>query len=139
MKANVFACHGEGSPDKQQHMKTVGVLAKHINKTFFYPQDVASVCKSFKIVSLIQPANLPKQVYDEDMGAQMMWETSMKTHMKRKDLMDSDAIAMCSIVWGQCSPMMQSKLEPLEGFESKSTACDCVWLLKEMQGITHRV
>jgi hypothetical protein len=33
--------------------------------------------------------------------------------------------------------MMQSKLEPLEGFESKSTACDCVWLLKEMQGITH--
>jgi hypothetical protein len=138
MKANVFTCHGEGSPDKQQYMKTVGVLAEHINKTFSYPQDVASICKSFKIVSLVQPANLTKEAYEQDMGARMIWETSMKTYMKRKDLMDSNAIAIYAIVWGQCSPMMQSKLESLEGFESKSTSCDCIWLLKEIQGITHR-
>jgi hypothetical protein len=89
MKANVFACHRQGSMDKQQHVKTVGVLAEHVNKMFSCPQDVASICKSSKIVPLIQPANLPKQVHNEDMGARMTWETSMKTRMKRKDLMDS--------------------------------------------------
>jgi hypothetical protein len=46
MKGNVFQCHGENI-DKQQFLKTVGVLEEHINKTFVYPQDVASVCKSF--------------------------------------------------------------------------------------------
>jgi hypothetical protein len=87
------------------------VLEEHINKTFSYPQDVASVCKSFEIVQLVQPANLTKTEYDEDMGKKMIWETSMKNYMKRKDLMESNAIAIHAIVWGQCSPMMQSKLE----------------------------
>jgi hypothetical protein len=32
--------------DKQQFPKTIGVLEEHINETFAYPQDVASVCKS---------------------------------------------------------------------------------------------
>jgi hypothetical protein len=63
-------------------MKTVGVLAEHVNETFPHPQDVASICKSFKIVSLVQPANLPKEVHAEDMGAKMIWETSMKTRMR---------------------------------------------------------
>jgi hypothetical protein len=33
---------------------------------------------------------------------------------------------------------MQSKLESLEDYNTKSIACDCVWLLQEIQGITHR-
>jgi hypothetical protein len=36
MKGNVFQCHGE-STNKQQFLKTVGVLDEHINKTFSYP------------------------------------------------------------------------------------------------------
>jgi hypothetical protein len=63
-------------------MKTVGVLAEHVNKTFPHPQDVASICKSFTIVSLVQPATPPKEVHAEDMGAKMIWETSMKTRMR---------------------------------------------------------
>jgi hypothetical protein len=42
-----------------------------------------------------------------------------------------------AIVRVQCSPMMQSKLESLNHFDMKSTACDCVWLLQEIQGIAH--
>ena len=49
MKGNVFQCHGE-SLIRQQFLKTVGVLEEHINKTFTYPEDVASVCKKFEIV-----------------------------------------------------------------------------------------
>jgi hypothetical protein len=139
MKGNVFQCHGENT-DKQQFLKSVGVLGEHINKTFTYPQDIASVlCKSFKILKLVQPKNLPKKEYVEDMGKKMIWETStMKTYMKRKDLLESDSRAVYAIVWRQCSPMMQSKVESLDEFEAKSGDCDCVWLPKEIQGITHR-
>jgi len=34
--------------------------------------------------------------------------------------------------------MMQSKIESLEGYKNKNVECDCIWLLKEIQGITHR-
>jgi hypothetical protein len=71
MKGNVFQCHSE-STSKQQFLKTVGVLEEHINKTFDYPQDVASVCKSFAVVPLTMPDNLDKATYDTDMGRRMI-------------------------------------------------------------------
>jgi hypothetical protein len=137
MKGNVFQSHGENN-DKQQFIKTVGVLGEHIDKTFLYPQDVASVCKSFEIVTLVTPENLTKDEYENDMAKKMIWETTMKTYIKRVELVKSNTRAIYAIVWGQCSPMMKSKLESLEEFELKDTERDCIWLLKEIQGITHQ-
>jgi hypothetical protein len=137
MKGNVFQCHGE-SLIRQQFLKTVGVLEEHINKTFTYPEDVASVCKKFEIVAPLQPPNLTKTEYEDDMGKRMIWETQMKTFMKRTDMLVSNTRSIYAIVWGQCSPMMQSKLESLTDYDTKSSACDCLWLLHEIQGITHR-
>jgi hypothetical protein len=54
MNRNVFQCHGEQN-SKQQFLKTVGVLEEHINKTFDYPQDVASICKVFAVPPLLMP------------------------------------------------------------------------------------
>ena len=137
MKGNVFQCHGEHT-NKQQFLKTVGVLDEHINKTFPYPQDIASICKTFAVVKLVQPPNLTKEEYEGDMGKRMIWETTMKTYIKRTDLMESNLRSIYAIVWGQCSQMMQSKLVSLDDYSTKSNECDCIWLLKEIQGITHR-
>jgi hypothetical protein len=117
----VFQCHGENI-NKQQFFKTVGVLEEHINKTFTYPQDVASVCKSFELTKLKQTDSLTKEEYEDDMGKRMIWETIMKRYMKRMDMMDSNMRAIYAIVWA----MMQSKLESLDVYEKKSDACDCV-------------
>jgi hypothetical protein len=137
MNGNVFQCHGENT-DKQQFLKTVGVLKEHINKTFTYPQHVASICKTFTIVPLVQLPNLSKTEYEGDMGKKMMWEETMKAFIKRTNFQESNERAVYAIVWGQCSPMMQSKLESLDDYKTKSNTCDCSWLLKEIQGITHR-
>jgi hypothetical protein len=79
MNGNVFQCHGE-STDKHHFLKTIGVLGEHINKTFTYPQTVASVCKSFKAVPIVQPADLSEDDYKK-MGKKMIWEAPMKTYM----------------------------------------------------------
>jgi hypothetical protein len=99
MNNNVFQCHGK-STSKQQCLKTVGVLEEHINKTFDYPKDAASVCKCFEVVPLTVPANLPKAVYDSDMAQQMIWETTIKTYMKCTDQMESNLRGIYAIVWG---------------------------------------
>jgi hypothetical protein len=62
----------------------------------------------------------------------------MKVFIKRVNAQESNLRAIYAIVWGQCSPMMQSKLKSLDNFETKRDACDCSWILKEIQGITHR-
>jgi hypothetical protein len=38
------------------------ILGEYVNKTFTYPQDITLVCKSFGIVSLVQPADLLEEV-----------------------------------------------------------------------------
>jgi fructose-1,6-bisphosphatase len=98
MKGDVFQCHGENT-DKQQFLKTVGILGEYANKCFLYPQDVASICTSFATTTLVQPANLTKEEYEGDMGKKMMWETTMKTYMKRLDQMDSNTRKIYAIVW----------------------------------------
>ena len=105
MKGNVFQCHGE-SVNRQQFLKTVGVLEEYVNKTFTYSQDVASVCKSFTVDTLTQPSNLSKDDYEKDMGMRMIWETGMKTYMKRLDKQESNLRSIYAVVWGQCSPLM---------------------------------
>jgi hypothetical protein len=119
MKGNVFQCRGENT-NKQQFLKTVGVLEEHINKTFTYPQDVASICKTSTIVPLVQPTNLRKEEYEGDMEKKMIWETLMKTYiMNRMDMLESNQRGIYAIVWGQCSPMMQSKLESLDSYKKQ--------------------
>jgi hypothetical protein len=137
MKGNVFQCHGENT-NKQQFLKTMGVLEEHINKTFDFPQDVVSVCKSFEITPLTEPENITKEKYNEDMAAKIKFDASWKSFLKRDEKMESNMRAIYAIVWGQCSTMMQSKLESLDHYKKKSETCDCAWLLKEIQGITHR-
>jgi hypothetical protein len=84
----------------------------------------------------MMPANLDKATYDSDMCRRMIWETTMKAYMRRTDKMESNLRAIYAIVWGKCSPIMQSKLESLDKYEARSTDCNCLWLLKEIQGIT---
>ena len=113
MKRNVFQSHGESNKE-QQFSKTVGVLEEYIIKTFTYPQDVASVCKTYKLNKPVQPTNLTDDKYKNHMGKKIIWETRMKTYMKCTHLMESNTRAIYAIVWGQCSPTMQSKIELLK-------------------------
>ncbi len=124
--------------DRQQFSKTVKALEEHINKTFDFPQDIAPLCTNFRLPTLLSPPNLTAEEYMTDMSKKMIWETKMKTYMKRLDMMESNIRGIYAIVWGQCSSMMQWKLESLDEYTTKSSECDCVWLLKEIQGSTHR-
>jgi hypothetical protein len=111
--------------------KTVGVLEEHINKTFAYPQDVASL--------LVQPQNLTKaecKRHGQEDGVGNVHENVYENNQSNGRQYQSN---LHDRVWGQCSPsMMQSKLDFSDQFDTKSTACDYVWLLQETQGITHR-
>ena len=137
MKGHVFQCHGENT-DKQQFTKTVGVLEEYINKTLTYPQDVATICTDFELATIKQPERPTEKEYKEDMFVRLNYDGKMKKFMKREDQLESNVRAIYAVIWGQCSTMMQAKLESLDDYKEKRLECDCVWLLKEIRGITHR-
>jgi hypothetical protein len=124
MNGHVFQCHGE-KVDRQQFTKTVKALEAHINKTFEFPQDIAPICATFTLPMLSPPTNLTPEEYKEDMAKKMIWETKMKTYLKRVDIQESNQRAIYSITWGQSSVMMQSKIESLNDFDTKNTSYDC--------------
>jgi hypothetical protein len=99
MKNNVFQCYGETS-DRQHFTKTLGMLAEHINKIFTFPQDVASICKTFKINIRTQPSRLSEVEY-KDMAKKMIWEAQIKSDFKRIELLERNSRAVYAIVWWQ--------------------------------------
>lgn len=70
-KGNSFQSHKEDN-DKQQFLKTVGVLEDSMNKTLTYPQDVVSICKYFELVEWVQPANLTNTKYKNNTGKKII-------------------------------------------------------------------
>ena len=115
MKGNVFQCHGE-TTDKQQFIKTVGVLEEHINKTFTNPETIAPMCKTFVIPTIKRPKNLTKTEYEDDMVKREIWKNEIKTYMKKLETLEGNKRAAYAIVWGQCSPMMQAKIESVDSY-----------------------
>jgi len=137
MNGHVFQCHGE-TTDKKQFLKTVQMLADHVNKTFDYPQDVISMCKP---PYSLQAISLPREPTEAEMqvaSKRFIWESEMKMYMNRKLKQESNRLALFSVIWGQCSPLMQAKLESLTMYQERRDGTDCRWLINEIQGITHR-
>jgi hypothetical protein len=87
---------------------------------------------------LSPPPNLLTEGYKTDMAKKMIWETKMKTYLKRVDVQESNERAIYSITWGQSSVIMQSKIKSLHDFDANNTSSDCTWLLNEIWGISNQ-
>ena len=61
----------------------------------------------------------------------------MYAYCTRTDYLDSNLKTAYAVFWGQCSKAMKAKLTSLDDFEAKSHESDCVWILKEIKGITY--
>ena len=62
----------------------------------------------------------------------------MSAYCTRTDYLDSNLKTAYAVIWGQCSEAMKAKLTSLDDFKTKSHESDCVWILKEIKGITYR-
>ena len=54
------------------------------------------------------------------------------------NILEDNKKTIFTIVWGQCSQMMQAKLQSLKNYSTNKSNANCVWLLKEIKGITNK-
>jgi len=60
----------------------------------------------------------------------------LKIYAKKTDALEQNMIAMHTIIWGQTSPTMQTKVMSVKDYEAKSNAHDCLCLLQKIKAIT---
>ena len=135
MNGHVFQCFNE-CEDKKHFSKTVEALGEYIAKKLKYPGDMVSLTKDFVKPEIPKPTEL--EVSETNRLVIAIWEKKVSAYCTRTDYLDSNLKTAYAVIWGQCSEAMKAKLSSLDDFEAKSHESDCVWILKEIKGITYR-
>jgi len=55
----------------------------------------------------------------------LIWETKVKAFVKRLDEQEKNLRATFSMIWGEFSTAMQSKLQSQDEYDEERTECDC--------------
>ena len=82
--------------------------------------------------------HLELEVSETNMLVIAIWEKKVSAYCTRTDYLNSNLKTAYAVIWGQCSEAMKAKLTSLNDFETKNHKSDCIWILKEIKGITYR-
>ena len=132
MNGNVFQCFLERR-DRRQYEKTVEALEGYVKKTLKYHEDIADLFgPEMKNPEVEKPKELGEKPTELDKAIQ---QEEAKAYVKRTRILTSNMSTIFSIVWGQCSEDMKTKLKSTPGY-AETTKEDVVWLLKKIKGIS---
>ena len=60
-----------------------------------------------------------------------------KRHLNEKDLLTNHLHSLFTILWGQCSPGIQSKIRSSIDYLIRKEEGDCAWLLEEIRQVMY--
>jgi len=80
-----------------------------------------------------RPAPLREDATEDD---KMIRNEKLKIYTKKTDVLEQNMIAVHTIIWGQASPAMQTKIKSVKDYETKADSYDCLWLLQQIMAIT---
>ena len=82
----------------------------------------------------------PDAISDNDAKNKMKWfewQEQMKRWMDRNEGLESGKKRLYTLVWGQCTKLMQNEIEACNGFEEMERQQDPISLIKTIKGITY--
>ena len=65
----------------------------------------------------------------------MIRNKKLKIYVKKADALEQNLIAVHTIIWGQASPTMQTKIKSVKDYEAKANTHECLWLLQQIKAI----
>jgi hypothetical protein len=120
LKGHVFDC----SNSRQANMfsKTTKVIAGHVGKTYRYGNDVRLAVQNLTPTVM----DVPKDLADTATNAQekRIWEKKIDEFVKRELYFEKNMQTLYSLIWGQCSDVMQLRVEALSDNDTMSESGD---------------
>ena len=137
MNGNVFLTPAEHGHPKQ-FRDAVQALREYTAKNLKYPTDLNALfgSDSIECPEVPYPEAVPQATLDADPRANYMFQETMKQYVLRNSTVQQNLVTLYAVVWGQCSPAMQARIEGLSGHASARDTGDVVWLLNEVLKVT---
>ena len=90
------------------------------------------------VVTLKKPVfPLPKLPEGADEGDRELWKDDIKTVGNRRTALEENIKTLYAIIWGQCTDIMQQKIEAAGNFDTVWTEGDGLALLEIIKSITY--
>jgi hypothetical protein len=135
MNGHVFQCYGETSSNKTQFNRTIEELDGYVGINFKHSEDIKKMVKTMEDKEFTEPKD-PK---DDATKTQLkIWEKSVENYVKRTDTYEDNKSTLYSVLWGQCSDTMKTKIRSITVYDTMSEHSDSLTLLKEIKGISYR-
>jgi len=118
-----------------QYSKTIDKLKEHIKTAYkeTYVEIVSLFNDPMTQPTARRPAPLREDATEDD---KMIRNKKLKIYVKKTDALEQNLIAVHTIIWGQASPTMQTKIKSVKDYEAKANTHDCLWLLQQIKAIT---
>jgi hypothetical protein len=135
MNGHVFECYDE-SGDRTQFSKTLEALKEYAAKHCDRPNDLKPMFEeNMTLPKIPEPGDLPEDAKKKE---EFLWQTAMKSYSARKEDLDSNLNSLYSVIWGQCSENMKTKIRSINEYTEKTKQDDCVWLLSQIKSVVHQ-
>ena len=133
MNGNFFQTFSECN-DATQLQRTMDALGEYINKYLKHPSDLKDLVKNLVTPEIEEPTI---DVQNPALRTEMI-KIVAKDYYERKNLLKDNLTHIYTVVWGQCSEAMQTKIMGIDGYEKHHEASDPAWLLQSIRQIKMR-
>jgi hypothetical protein len=133
IKGFVFEC--ANGKQANRYNTTIQEITAYAGRTYDYGGDVRWSIKNEKKCVPIKPADVEATATATD---KRLWEKEIDEYVRRKAKLTANCEKLYSLILGQCTEHMVSKLEYLDDFKEIERALDVITLMKAIKGIAYQ-
>ena len=116
-------------------VKTTKEIAGYVGRTYKMGGDTRIAVETQEAPKFAIPADLKDSASKAEVR---LWEKKIDSLSKREDQLEHNLRQVFALVWGQCTDILQQKIESEEGFASMSAENDGLLLIKTIKNITYQ-
>ena len=134
LSKHVFETFGE-SKNATQYETTIKALQVYVANNFRHGGDIGWMLKHEQDFELTRPNAPSGSTRSSSTVDQDIYKEKIKGYVARMEKYTENKHKLYSVIWGQCSDSMQSKLQNKDDFDRIDEDHDCLRLLKEIKGV----
>jgi hypothetical protein len=133
IKGFVFDCADGKQADR--YNTTIQEITAYTGRTYEYGGDIRWSIKNEKKYVPTKPDDVGTTARATD---KRIWEKNIDAYVRRKAKLTANCEKLYSLILGQCTEHMVSKLESLDGFKEIERALDVIKLMKAIKGVSYQ-
>jgi len=130
MKGYVFDCLPSKTKQADKYTKTIEMLKTYAGRN--YSSNVTKAITNLTRPTLTEP-NRPAD--PNDVFSMKIWDRKLQMYLNEERDLDEHLRKLYSLIWGQCSEAMKTRLQETDRYDTVSANMDSLGLLEVIRGL----